>query len=441
MKLDYFYDGQVKRVLSHIIRMFSEFQVQSGFDDDGNPKFRKVPCRYADMSRQALQLINGASENVANYAPIMTVSIQSLKMERENVRSPVHQDTIIGTNVSPAYNSYTDQLDEQYHVRRHNPVPWELVFDVNIWATTMVNKMELWEQIATVFAPSVTLKISTNPLDWTAEERVELIAANFTSRSIPQGTTDDLDIATMSFKTTIWMSLPATVKKASIIEQINTSISLGKDEMDIELGSVQDIASDVYTPNNLQVRVTRNSSNANVEQYQAELLSYSGLNTGPGGGLLSWQTYLDYLRPQWEDKGAYLKLNSVLEDANPVRGTIISIDTEDDANKLVFEVDTTSYNVQYTVDEFCLDAKSVRAGDGKKYIATDDMTIQNIAVPKNAIFESTKNGVNIVPSTEYTGVVYISAQGTYFSYSSSIGWYETVLKNYKPGLWKIALIR
>lgn len=442
MKVQYYYDGQIRNSLVHIIRMFSEFQVQNGFDANGNPKFRKVPCRYMDMSRQALSLINGVSENTANYAPMITVSIQSLKMDRANVRSPVHQDTIIGTNVSPTYNQYDPELDQQYHVKRFNPVPWELMFDLNIWTTTLVNKMEIWEQIATLFAPSSILKTSMNPLDWTAEETVELMSANFTSRSVPQGTDTDLDIATFTFKTTIWLSLPGIMQKANIIEQINANISLGRSEMDIELGSVQDISADVFTPNNLQIRVTRAPTNTgSTELYEAELLSFAGLKTGPNGGGLSWKMYLDYLRPGWDDNQAYLKLNSVLGDANPVRGNIVHVGSGDDMGKLTFEVDTTTYKVTHSVDSFVNDASTVRPGDGKQYIATTDIAIQNVVVPAYSIFEQTTTGVNIVPSTQYTGVVYVSNQSAYYSYASDIGWYETVLTNYKPGLWKIALVQ
>lgn len=436
MKVQYFYDGQIRNSLMHIIRMFSEFQVQTGVDDNGKPKLRKVPCRYMDMSRQALSILNGSSENTANYAPMITISIQSLKMDRENVRSPVHQDTIVGTNVTPAVNEYSPVLDKQYHVKRFNPVPWELMFDVNIWTTTMVNKMELWEQIATLFAPYSILKTSMNPLDWTAEEVVELISANFTSRSMPSGTESELDIATLSFKTTVWLSLPGIVQKANIIEQINTNISLGRNEMDIELGPVQDISADVFTPNNLQIRVSKSTGT----RYKAELLSFAGLKTGPGGGELSWKVYLDYLRPGWEENSSYLKLFSVLEDANPVRGTIMEL-PEDEPGVLYFDIQTSSYNVQFSVDDFVVDSKLVRPGDGKTYINTVEMTVQNVVVPPNSVFESTLNGVNITPQSEYKGVAYVSSQGMYYAYEPSIGWYESVLKNYKPGLWKIALVQ
>lgn len=41
MKIDYYYDGQFRRVLKHLIRVFGEFQVQNGIDANGNPKYKR----------------------------------------------------------------------------------------------------------------------------------------------------------------------------------------------------------------------------------------------------------------------------------------------------------------------------------------------------------------------------------------------------------------
>ena len=102
MKVDYYYDGQFRRVLMHLIRLFGEFQVQYGSDDDGNPRYRKVPVRYADFSRMAQYIINGNSENVAKSSPMMTISVEAFTMSRKDVRSHWSENITMGTNVSPA---------------------------------------------------------------------------------------------------------------------------------------------------------------------------------------------------------------------------------------------------------------------------------------------------------------------------------------------------
>lgn len=440
MKIEYYYDGQFRRSLLHIIRMFSEFQIMTGFNDDGSPQFRKVPCRYMDFSRQAQIIMAGASENNMNYAPLITISVQSLKMDRKNVRSPVHINTVMGTNKSPDVNEYTDELEEQYHVRRFNPVPWEFVFDVNIWTTNLTNKMELWEQIATLFSPSAVLKTSMNPMDWTAEETVELISANFTSKGIPAGTTDELDIATLSFQTTVWFSLPANVQKANIIKQINANIGLARDEQELEAGSYHEVIADVFTPKDLQVRMTRISTAIDSEMYEVQLLNNAGKPVGPKGGSLSWKVYLDYLNPGWQDRGLYLKLNRTVEDNNPVRGTLVNLGTGDDVGKMVVQVERSTFNVKYQVQSFVSDSTVPRKGDGLLYIAVQDLTVGGVPVPANQIFQYTDEGVTIIPESEYTSSVYVIDTQKYYVYSSAFGWYETVLTNYKPGFWRIAFI-
>ncbi|MCU6294983.1 tail sheath stabilizer and completion protein, partial [Escherichia coli] len=137
----------------------------------------------------------------------------------------------------------------------HNPVPWTFTFDVNIWVTQTQTKMELFEQISTLFAPSIQLQLSENPLDWTSLSDVELIDCQFTTRGFPQGTDSDLDIMVLTFETTIWFSLPAIVEKPKLIQQITTNIKGARDELDFEIGNYSDIITDVFTPKNLCIKV------------------------------------------------------------------------------------------------------------------------------------------------------------------------------------------
>lgn len=36
MKLDYFYGAQMERVMKHLIRIFNNFKVKEGYDEQGN---------------------------------------------------------------------------------------------------------------------------------------------------------------------------------------------------------------------------------------------------------------------------------------------------------------------------------------------------------------------------------------------------------------------
>ena len=75
-----------------------------------------------------------------------------------------------------------------------------------------------------LFNPALELQTTDNFLDWTSLSFVELTNVNFTSRAIPQGIADEIDVATLTFRTPIFISPPAKLKRLGVIEKIVMSI-------------------------------------------------------------------------------------------------------------------------------------------------------------------------------------------------------------------------
>ena len=70
----YFYDGQVRRYITQIMRMLSNFGV-----DDGTGNGKTVPVMYGDLTRQVANIIRDNSENKLPSAPRMAVYITALE--------------------------------------------------------------------------------------------------------------------------------------------------------------------------------------------------------------------------------------------------------------------------------------------------------------------------------------------------------------------------
>ena len=104
------------------------------------------------------------------------------------------------------------------------PSPYKLTLNADIWTTSNDQKLQLFEQIAVFFTPSFEIQTTDNYLDWTSLSTVRLDDVNWTSRQIPQGVTEDIDIMTMSFDTPIWITPPAKVKKLGVITKIISNI-------------------------------------------------------------------------------------------------------------------------------------------------------------------------------------------------------------------------
>lgn len=441
MKVDYFYGGQFRRVLLHVINTFNGFQVQNGVDANMNPKYKTVPCLYADMNRMTQYDIAQGSENILNSAPYMTINVRTFKIDRANTTSPAAQDVVLGKNKQdPITGQYSKELDTVYHVKRYNPVPWVFEFDLNIWTTTLTNKMELLEQIITLFNPSVQLQLSTNPLDWTGYSNIELTDSEFSSRTVPQGTDTELDVARLTFKTTVWFSLPAQQEKAVLINQIVDNINIAKDEQDFLFNDHTNTITDVYSPRDFCLGVEKLSDVNSIETYELTLLNKYGVPHADNGAIFSWSKYLEYLDSNYKTKTVFLKFMTSLEDTNPVKAPIIVYGTGDNINKVQVQVDTTNYTVVHTVKSFVIDDSSLSnkvEGDIFIHVGDEKFTIGSITVKSGDIFGYISGMWTIIAPIGASEVIYNEFDSLFYKYNTTLGWYRTILGKYTPGFWRI----
>lgn len=445
MKIKYFYDAQTERVIKHLIRLFSEFQVCAGYTEDGTQKMRSVPCRYAGYSKQTLATMMQGSTNLMNVAPIITLSISNLSIERGSIRSPYNETYVTGTNTpiqTDMGTKFEDRLDQQYAVDRYNPVPWTLEFNANLWTTNHTNKFEILEQIGMLFNPSVVLQVSTNPSDWTSNMTVELTKCEWSSLGTPV-TSEDLDMCTLSFKTTIWYALPARVTKPKLIQQIVNNIQTAKEEQDLYLHTsemLEDIQ-DVYTPRNLNVLVRRMNTVNNTETYQLTLTGEYGEGVGK---IYSWDKYLSYFDPHYSSKILTIRFMPSIESKTYIPLRVQTIGDGDNANTLVGTVDTTSYDPKYGVIKFIdddsqLKDKQYNVGDKFVNLGSRSFNIGSFVVPAYAIISKTENDYELVEQPVTGMIIYCTDDGNYYRWLDEIGWHRVVMAKYRPGYWRIAL--
>lgn len=224
----FFYDEQIRRFLLQFTRIFSGFQVEYGRDKD-NPNaaaFLRVPVRYGDASRNAQTIIQENSASSLPSTPLMTFYISALDFDRQRVQEPYHiQRTVVRQrSYDPDTETYETTQGNAFTVERLMPVPYKLTLTLDIWTSNTNQKMQLLEQILTLFNPSLEVQSTDNFLDWTSLSVIELEQVTWTSRTIPQGTENPIDIASLRFNLPIWISSPAKVKKLGVIERVIMSM-------------------------------------------------------------------------------------------------------------------------------------------------------------------------------------------------------------------------
>lgn len=232
--MQYFYDRQIRRFVSQFIRVFSQFYVEYGKDQDGNTALYRVPVRYADTNRQAAGILHNNSENALNTVPIMVCYIDALKYDRDRVQEPFHTNKINVRERSrdPITGELTTTQKQAFTVERLMPVPYRLTLKMEVWTTNFDQKLQIIEQIVAIFNPSLEIQSTDNYLDWTSLSYVLLTDINWTTRNVPVGTDDPIDVGTMTFEVPIWISSPAKLKKLGVIQTIVDSVYDGTGNLD-----------------------------------------------------------------------------------------------------------------------------------------------------------------------------------------------------------------
>jgi hypothetical protein len=126
------------------------------------------------------------------------------------------------------YDSATDTYEttqgNAFTIERAMPVPYEMTINLDIWTSNTNQKMQLLEQILTLFNPGLEIQSTDNYIDWTSLTVLYLKDVRWSSRTVPVGTDNPIDVATLSFTLPMWITPPAKVKKLGVIERIIASV-------------------------------------------------------------------------------------------------------------------------------------------------------------------------------------------------------------------------
>ena len=222
----FFYDDQIRRFLIQFTRMFSNYQVEYGVDDSGAATLVRVPVRYGDASRQASQIIAQNSRSKMPSAPMMTFHITALDYARDRVQEPyfVDRKTLKQRTWDEDTQTYENTQGNAFTIERLMPVPYNMTIQLDVWASNTQQKLQILEQILPMFNPSLEIQSTDNYIDWTSLSVVELTGVNWSSRTVPSGTDETIDMATLTFSIPIWITMPAKVKKLGVIHKVIASI-------------------------------------------------------------------------------------------------------------------------------------------------------------------------------------------------------------------------
>lgn len=340
--MDYFYDGQLRRYITQFIRVMSNFGYK-----DAKGQVVRVPARYGDVNRQVSQILNKNSENAIPSAPFISCYIKDLQFDVTRLQDPTY---ISKVNIRERAfdengNQYLNTQGANYTVERIMPTPYMLTLNADIWTTNTDQKLQIWEQISVLFNPSLEIQTTDNYIDWTSLSVLTLDSIVWSSRNIPQGVEQDIDILSMAFKVPIWITPPAKVKKLGIVTKIITDVYA------LSQGTVAEDYSDPNTVGlfgnpNARVTVTPGNFDLLVLDNTATLVKPSTSvikNTAEMPEVnISWMRLLDLYPGKFQAGLSQLRL--LKADGNEIVA-YISIDPIDDSRMVLnFDQDTIPSN-------------------------------------------------------------------------------------------------
>jgi hypothetical protein len=454
----FFYDAQIERFLAQFIRIVSGFQVEFG-----NNTLQRVPVYWGDSSRQVQSIISqNSGGSIMPTVPAMTVYISGISYDRARVQEPNY----IGKMHirQKYYNEETQEFENRqgnaFTIERTMPVPYTIELKLDIWTSNTKQKLQLFEQIVGLFNPALEIQSTDNYIDWTSLSVIYLDSTNWSSRSVPIGTENPIDVMTLTFSLPVWVSAPAKVKKLGVIQKIIASIydSDGNLADDI-LNDTNIISRQYFTPMGYGILLIGN---------QLTLLKSSEVTTSRDPTLLiptkigtkdSWSSLVN-VYGQLKNGTSQIRLLQE-DEASEVVGTVSYHPTDDSI--LIFNADIDTYPtntltaISAIIDPYKNTNTSItQPAVGTRYLILND--IGNFSNASGADAWQGSDGRDLVAHAndiiEYNGthwsisfdsqststLQYVSnlTTGTQYKWNNN-QWVKSWEGEYKEGLWTLVL--
>lgn len=452
MAQQFFYDGQIRRFLVQFIRIVSNFEVEFGKDRDGVKALQRVPVYYGDASRQAAAILKSNSENVMNAVPAMSAYISGLSYDQSRMQEPsfISKMNMRERQYDPETGLYNSNQGDSYTIERLMPVPYKLEVKLDIWTSNTEQKMQLIEQLAVLFNPSFEIQSTDNYIDWTSLTYIQLTQVTWSSRTVPAGTEEPIDIATLSFEMPIWISSPAKVKRLGVIQKFVGSLydeqgAFNEDTLLVNLASRRYITpldyGVFYSGNQLKLLKPQEIATATSglikvpppETWQSVIEMYGTLVTGTTEIRLGLPTGTELIGTiAYHPTDTTILLFEPIEDTMPV-STLTAVDA------IINPVNVT------------VDSSLLTPATGSRYLLTDDIGSDinvsgsviwgTLVAYANDIIEYNGTEWNVVfDSANYSDVEYITNTNTGVQYRwTGEEWVKSVEGVYRGGEWSLII--
>lgn len=450
--VQYWYYSQIRTILLHTLRIFSNFQISIGNDDNGKPILQRVPCIHASSDKSAMFMINKGSENILETCPKMILAITGVKLNTDKQSGPANQPYTTVVN-EKRFNSeignYEYDLGNSVTVTRLNPVPLGLTFTLYVLTTMLEQKCQLFEQIRPLFTPTLDLQTSENPLDWTRLTAITMTNLNWSSKGVSDKEST-LDMMEMTFEVNTNLDAPALLEKNSIIENIVINMGEG-DSVESTWGWTDgDFVRTIYTPTDNIIMIDDNNVATLIPNKKCknwnELLKFYRIkyNANKNNIFLHCNITTDY------EKRKDIIGTLLIDNSNPIKANWIFDDSKlpqtnvKTVNEVINPHTTIPTNETVVGTRFLITESIAGLTDAwGEFKDKNGVTIDK--VDENCIIEKTVDGwvVDLNPNGGIETYYVRSGDNAKFLYTfddDQNTWVDVINGRYRPNRWKISSI-
>lgn len=414
----HYYDGQVRRYLLQVIRLFSNFVVKYG---DGT--LVRVPVMYGDQDKQVASIISQNTENIAQGVPKIAVYISDLQLDTSRLSdsSFVGKIHVRERAFDQETGQYLPQEGDRYTVERLMPTPYRLSLKIDIWTSNLDQKLQLFEQISVLFNPSLEIQTTDNFVDWTSLTVIDLENLTFSSRTVPVGTSDAIDILTLSLGTPIYISPPAKVKRLGIITKIIANVfggitgpygdyieGLGTDPQASDIGVTDFLYKDITTIGDYDLEIDQNL--ANLKSPNGSYEAWERLTSQFEGEIQNDLSRLYLEQPGGSYIVGYITINPDSEHSVNVRWDEDSYPSNEQISSPSFRENLGSFDA--IIDPFKFNPKTEYNGYVNYPVGLRLLSLENIGGSiKNTIFLENRTqriNTNMLHSKIYDHKIYVN---------------------------------
>lgn len=262
---NYWYYGNIRLMILCALRLFQNFCISMGVDENGNQILKRVPCVFMSTDKSVAYMLNNNTDTVLESVPKMILSLSNVKLNNDKISgAPYYPDETSFTEkkFDEDKGNYVYEPGNSYNITRLNPLPIGLEFKLFVLTSMLDHKLQLFEQMRTLFSPTLEIQTSENPIDWSRVTAITLTQLNWTSKGTTNLDSSALDSMDMTFEIDMNLDMPSVVQKQALIEQIQENIGDDDSIDDIMGWDLDEVKTIYHNPTRNSVKVYFDDENS-----------------------------------------------------------------------------------------------------------------------------------------------------------------------------------